>query len=290
MPGRRRPRSCARPACSSTPACGNSPSASRRARPGGRHGRRTQHRRGGLPAAARGGQRPAQCRARRDQRVRPVPAGLGTGGSRLAGGRLAAPAARSSRPCRPTRARCAPATCRASPAAPTAASCAHCWRPQRDARVLFVGTGDLARSMLPLFRAFDVGVWNHRPTAAGAPDRTSAAGLRTDEADAAAAWATDIVFTTPRDPAHDSAWRDRLRCARAARASCTWAGGAADWPWPGPQSRRASIWMTCSLSPARGSSTAAGNWRRRAGLRGAGRGAAGRRPPAPSPAGPLARA
>jgi hypothetical protein len=32
----------------------------------------------------------------------------------------------------------------------------------------------------------------------------------TDEADCAAAWATDLVFTTPGDPAHDAAWCDRL--------------------------------------------------------------------------------
>ena len=80
--------------------------------------------------------------------------------------------------------------------------------PQRDARVLFVGTGDLTRSMLPLFRAFDVGVWNHRP---GAPLTDVCRWFAPDEADAAADWATDIVFTTPRDPDHDLAWRARLR-------------------------------------------------------------------------------
>jgi len=84
--------------------------------------------------------------------------------------------------------------------------------PGRDARILFVGTGDLARSMLPLFRAWDVGVWNHRSPnpQARAPLTGVCRWFASDEADAAAAWATDIVFTTPGDSAHDSAWRDRL--------------------------------------------------------------------------------
>jgi hypothetical protein len=80
--------------------------------------------------------------------------------------------------------------------------------PRRDARVLFVGTGDLTRSMLPLFRAFDVGVWNHRPAA---PLTDVCRWFAPDEADAAAGWATDIVFTTPQDAEHDVAWRERLR-------------------------------------------------------------------------------
>ncbi|MEO7385797.1 MAG: hypothetical protein ABIX37_02545 [Gammaproteobacteria bacterium] len=80
--------------------------------------------------------------------------------------------------------------------------------PQPGARVLFVGTGDLTRSMLPLFRAWDVGAWNHRP---GAPLADVCRWFSSDEADAAAAWATDMVFTTPVDPAHDTAWSRRLR-------------------------------------------------------------------------------
>lgn len=84
--------------------------------------------------------------------------------------------------------------------------------PGRDARVLFVGTGELARSMLPLFRAWAVGAWNHRPL--DGPARESLGGVRrwfaSDEADEAAAWATDIVFTTPGDGDHDAAWRARL--------------------------------------------------------------------------------
>lgn len=79
--------------------------------------------------------------------------------------------------------------------------------PRKDARVLFIGTGELARSMLPLFRAVRVGVWNHRP---GAPLTGICRWFMPDEADEAATWATDIVVTTPDDPAHDAAWRARL--------------------------------------------------------------------------------
>lgn len=90
--------------------------------------------------------------------------------------------------------------------------------PRPDARVLFVGTGELTRSMLPLFRAWDVGVWNHRTLNHGsrAPLTGVCRWFASDEAGAAAAWATDLVFTTPRDPVHDLAWHDRLQ-SRAPR-------------------------------------------------------------------------
>lgn len=83
---------------------------------------------------------------------------------------------------------------------------------RRDARVLFVGTGELARSMLPLFRAWDVGLWNHSARTALAPATLPGVSrwFPSDEAEAAAAWATDIVLTTPGDPAHDRAWCDRV--------------------------------------------------------------------------------
>ena len=86
--------------------------------------------------------------------------------------------------------------------------------PRRDARILFVGTGELARSMVPLFRNFDVGAWNHRPAS---PLDGVCRWFPTDAADLAAAWATDFVFTTPADPAHDLAWHNRLQ-SRAPRA------------------------------------------------------------------------
>jgi hypothetical protein len=66
--------------------------------------------------------------------------------------------------------------------------------------------------MLPLFRAWDVGVWNRRTgnQASRAPLTGVSRWFASDEADSAAAWATDIVFTTPVDAAHDSAWHHRV--------------------------------------------------------------------------------
>lgn len=83
---------------------------------------------------------------------------------------------------------------------------------RNDARVLFVGTGELARSMLPLFRAWETAAWNRRAPDQHARDRLTSVQrwFASDEADAAAAWATDLVFTTPADAGHDALWRARL--------------------------------------------------------------------------------
>jgi hypothetical protein len=80
-------------------------------------------------------------------------------------------------------------------------------------RVLFVGAGELARSMLPFFRACDIGIWNrHAPGAAFA-----AAGRLFDPEDGARAaqWAHHVIFTTPADPLNDARWRDWLATSLA---------------------------------------------------------------------------
>jgi hypothetical protein len=79
--------------------------------------------------------------------------------------------------------------------------------PSRGARVLFVGTGELARSMLPFFRAAETGAWNHRPAASPGVDHW----FSTAQADMAARWAEHIIFTTPADAEHDAGWLGRLR-------------------------------------------------------------------------------
>lgn len=80
--------------------------------------------------------------------------------------------------------------------------------PARDARILFVGAGDLARSMLPLFAASRVGIWSRRPSAPIANiDRWFVA----PEADQALAWATNVVLTLPADPISHPLWTRRLR-------------------------------------------------------------------------------
>ncbi len=79
--------------------------------------------------------------------------------------------------------------------------------PTRRARVLFVGTGELAYSMLPFFRATETGAWNHRPVA---PPETIDQWFSTERAEDAARWAEHIIFTTPADAEHDAGWQRRL--------------------------------------------------------------------------------
>lgn len=83
--------------------------------------------------------------------------------------------------------------------------------PAAGTRVLFVGTGELARSMIPLFRHCRVGIWNHR-----AADGIDGVERRfaPEEVSLAAGWAEHVIFTTPADDAHDAAWNSQLRNGR----------------------------------------------------------------------------
>ena len=84
--------------------------------------------------------------------------------------------------------------------------------PGKRDRVLFVGAGELTRSMLPLFDRYRVGLWNRRPPEAlpAHIDRIFAPG----QADQAAAWADHAILTTTPDPRNDRAWHARLNRAR----------------------------------------------------------------------------
>jgi hypothetical protein len=84
--------------------------------------------------------------------------------------------------------------------------------PRRGERVLFVGAGDLAQSILPYFESFEVGLWNHRPVAAapGSVDRLFAP----ENAQDAAAWTHHVVFTTPPDEHNEISWRTWLNGTR----------------------------------------------------------------------------
>jgi hypothetical protein len=75
-------------------------------------------------------------------------------------------------------------------------------------RVLFVGAGDLARSMLPFFTAFELGTWNRSLPGPQFP----AAGRVFAPADGglAAGWAHHVVLTTPADPVNDARWSSWL--------------------------------------------------------------------------------
>lgn len=83
--------------------------------------------------------------------------------------------------------------------------------PARRARVLFIGTGELARSILPFFHATETGAWNHRPVA---PPEAIHQWFSTERAEDAARWAEHIIFTTPADAEHDANWQRRLAHGR----------------------------------------------------------------------------
>ena len=77
-------------------------------------------------------------------------------------------------------------------------------QPQDDARILVVGAGDLARSLLPFFTSVNTAIWNrHQPDAHFAGD---AMIFAPDEMESAAAWATELIMTTPPDNDTDAAW------------------------------------------------------------------------------------
>lgn len=84
-------------------------------------------------------------------------------------------------------------------------------RPASQDRVLFVGHGKLARSMLPLFRDYQTAVWNHRAVSPGETgvDRY----FLPDDGGQAARWADHVVMTTPADPSNDRRWMGWLRDA-----------------------------------------------------------------------------
>lgn len=80
-------------------------------------------------------------------------------------------------------------------------------QPAANDRILFVGAGNLAQSMLPFFGNFTVGLWNRRRPARN----VSVARLfGADERDAAARWARHVILTTPPDPRHDRVWQRAL--------------------------------------------------------------------------------
>lgn len=80
-------------------------------------------------------------------------------------------------------------------------------------RLLIVGAGELARSLLPYFRDRELALWNrHRPGAAFA---AAARLFAPDEGRVAAHWADAVILTTPADAAHDAQWRDWLAGSHA---------------------------------------------------------------------------
>jgi hypothetical protein len=75
-------------------------------------------------------------------------------------------------------------------------------QPRRDDRVLIVGAGALAQSLLPYLRNATLGIWNRN-----AIDALDGAHIFAPaDAARAAVWANRIVLTTPADPENDGRW------------------------------------------------------------------------------------
>ncbi len=89
-------------------------------------------------------------------------------------------------------------------------------RPAPGARILIVGHGALARSVLPMLADFELGLINRtRPT--GVPEfvrRIFAA----DQAEDAVDWADHVVLCVPRHPQLDARWVELLASRPALRA------------------------------------------------------------------------
>lgn len=76
--------------------------------------------------------------------------------------------------------------------------------PRRQDRVLFVGAGELMRSMLPFFGKFRLGVWRHRDVKPMAATVDYVFGP--EDGRRAASWADHVILTTPRDQHNDQIW------------------------------------------------------------------------------------
>jgi hypothetical protein len=90
-------------------------------------------------------------------------------------------------------------------------------KPATGARVLLIGAGDLAASIAPYLGRVSLGLWNRRPVDAPVRPALGAVGNWFDApaADTAAHWAELVIFATPADVAHDTAWLTRF-ASRAA--------------------------------------------------------------------------
>lgn len=85
--------------------------------------------------------------------------------------------------------------------------------PRPGDKILFVGAGDLARSMLPLFRSHSLGIWHYRDIEV--PNSLIERVFLPDQGQGAASWADHVILTTPADNHNDANWQDWLSATRA---------------------------------------------------------------------------
>ncbi len=81
-------------------------------------------------------------------------------------------------------------------------------RPGKNERILFVGSGNLARSLAPFFQAWATAYWNRREprVQSGLP----AYRFTKEQVVQAAQWADHLVITTPADMSNDDRWTNAL--------------------------------------------------------------------------------
>jgi len=84
--------------------------------------------------------------------------------------------------------------------------------PNPGDRILFVGCGGLTQSMLPLFRTYELGIWNRR-TVEALTDSVEHI-FQPDQGQLAAIWANHVILTTPADKSNDSSWLKWLSITR----------------------------------------------------------------------------
>jgi hypothetical protein len=80
-------------------------------------------------------------------------------------------------------------------------------QPEANAKILFVGSGKFSQSMLPLFTAWQTGLWNHRLHKGLRVDHGALKFSPTSHAEAAD-WASHLVLTTPADETNDNLWSE----------------------------------------------------------------------------------
>jgi len=102
--------------------------------------------------------------------------------------------------------------------------------PDSGERVLFVGAGELARSMLPFFRAVQTGVWNR--SAPGAAFAAAGRVFSPEDGAAAAGWADHVIMTTPPDALNDARWSGWLAGSLARSVVHLGQRGGSDWGCP----------------------------------------------------------
>jgi hypothetical protein len=107
-------------------------------------------------------------------------------------------------------------------------------RPEHEDRILFVGAGNLAQSMLPFFRNYRLGLWNRRSLSSDGVDVAPETRLfEQGQLHDAATWATHLILTTPPDPRNDGLWNNAMSARNARTIVHLGHRRGVDARWPG---------------------------------------------------------